>query len=261
MSKAAREAKAHTSWISPNPNHESALREFVDAIFQVEGRNRFLTDLTRFHKELAFYGAMNSLSQLLLKITSPGIPDFYQGEEIWDFNLVDPDNRRPVDFAARARLLDELKAAEQRDLAALLADLMVNWRDGRIKLYVTWKASRFRREQQDLFKEGEYVPLVAKGKARGNLCAFARKTRKQWAISVAPRFISRLVDPEQWPVGTDIWGSTSLLIPRGAPTAWKHVLTGQSVNAGWTLSHSSRLSVASVLQTFPVALLCAEADD
>ena len=169
---------------------------------------------------------MNSLSQVLLKISSPGVPDFYQGEELWDFNLVDPDNRRPVDFMTRARLLDELKAAEESDSSALLADLIDSWRDGRIKLYLTWKAARFRRQQKALFEQGGYLPLASAGMREGNVCAFARVAQMQWAICVAPRFFTRLVDPGQAPLGRDVWGSTSLLLPRGFPSIWKNVLTG-----------------------------------
>jgi (1->4)-alpha-D-glucan 1-alpha-D-glucosylmutase len=259
--KAARETKIFTNWIDPNPDHEAALQGFVEAIFQVEGRNRFLTDLTRFHKKISFYGALNSLSQVLLKIASPGVPDFYQGEELWDFNLVDPDNRSPVDFALRARFLDELKAAEQSDTATLLADVMANWQDGRIKLYLTWKAARFRHAERELFAEGTYMPLVAIGKARANVCAFARKTPKQWALSIAPRFFTRLVDPGQPPLGHLVWGSTGVLLPRGAPLTWKNVFTGQQVRATRTAGRVSRLPLASMLEVFPVALLHAKVEE
>jgi len=261
MVKAAREAKVFTNWIEPNPGHEAALQDFVEAVFRADVKNRFWADLTHFQKEVVFYGALNSLSQVLLKICSPGVPDFYQGEELWDFNLVDPDNRRPIDFPSRARLLDELKAAEQRDSAALVADLVEHWQDGRIKLYLTWKAARFRREYKKLFEEGSYVPLPATGRVASNICAFARRVQKQWVVSVAPRFFTRLVDPGQPPLGSDVWGSSALSLPRGAPLTWRNVLTGQLVNAKSAAGHQSRLSLATLFKTFPVALLYANSED
>ncbi len=261
MVKAAREAKNFTNWINPNADHEDALQDFVEAIFHVEGKNRFLTDLDHFQKDIAYYGSLNSLSQVLLKIASPGVPDFYQGEELWDFNLVDPDNRRPVDFAARARLLDKLKAGERSDLSALLAGITANWQDGSVKLYLTWKAANFRRAEKELFEEGKYIRLPATGKAGDNVCAFARSARKRWAISIAPRFFTRLVGSGQPPVGREVWGATSLLLPRGAPLTWKNVLTGQLVKAKGARGRQSRLPLASALETFPVALLYAETEE
>jgi (1->4)-alpha-D-glucan 1-alpha-D-glucosylmutase len=255
MIKAAREAKVFTNWIEPNPSHEAALQDFVETVLRADGRNRFVEDLTRFQKDVAFYGALSSLSQVLLKICSPGVPDFYQGEELWDFNLVDPDNRRPVDFVTRVALLDELKAAEQRDASALLADLVEHWQDGRIKLYLTWKAARFRREYKKLFEEGSYVPLLTTGRIASTICAFARRVQKEWVVSVAPRFFTHLVDPGQPPFGRDVWGSSALPLPRGAPLIWKNVLTGGVVKAKGAAGQQNRLSLASVFESFPVALL------
>jgi len=261
MVKAAREAKIFTNWINPNADHEAVLQDFVEAIFREEGKNRFLTDLSHFQKDIAYYGALNSLSQVLLKIASPGVPDFYQGEELWDFNLVDPDNRRPVDFAARTKILDELKVDEQRDLTALLADITANWRDGRIKLYLTWKAAKFRRAEKGLFEEGKYIRLPSTGKAGDSVCAFAREAGKRWALAIAPRLFTRLVDPGRAPVGHEVWGATALLLPRGTPLTWTNVLTGQSVMAKGARGGQIRLPLASALETFPVALLFAEAEE
>ena len=125
-------------------------------------------------------------------------------------------------------------------------------------MYLTWKAVRFRREQKTLFEEGEYVPLLVKGKAETNVCAFSRNHRKRWAISVTPRFFTRLVEPSQAPLGRDVWGSSSLLLPRGAPSIWKNVLTGKDVKAKEITGRPSGLPLASVLEKFPVALLYAE---
>jgi (1->4)-alpha-D-glucan 1-alpha-D-glucosylmutase len=260
MLKAAREAKTFTNWIDPDPKYEAELDSFIEGIFQADETNRFLGDFSQLQQDVRFYGAFNSLSQVLLKICSPGVPDFYQGEELWDFSLVDPDNRRPVDFLARARLLDELKAAEQRDLSALVADLVEHWEDGRIKMYLTWKAARFRREQKQLFEAGEYLPLFVKGKAETNVCAFARNERTQWALSVAPRFFTRLVEPNQPPLGREVWGSSSLLLPPGAPSIWKNVLTGKDVKVKANAGRPSSLPLASVFENFPVAVLHGESE-
>ena len=138
MVKAAREAMVHTKWTHPNVRHEQALIHFVKSITKESEDNAFLPDFLRLHREIAYCGALNSLAQLLLKITIPGVPDFYQGSELWDFRLVDPDNRGPVDFEKRVRLLAELQQQEdQRGRLDLIQDLLDHWQDGRIKLFVT----------------------------------------------------------------------------------------------------------------------------
>jgi (1->4)-alpha-D-glucan 1-alpha-D-glucosylmutase len=181
MVKAAREAKLFTSWIAPQEAYENALGEFIKRILDASEENRFLSDFLRFQKRVAFYGALNSLSQVLVKIGAPGLPDFYQGTELWDFSMVDPDNRRPVDFQQRARLLAELAAAEHGDRESLLHDILEHWQDGRIKLYLTWKALGFRGNHAELFAEGDYVPMIATGKKNENVCAFARRKGKDHA--------------------------------------------------------------------------------
>src|SRR5262249_55510889 len=157
--KAMREAKVHTSWISPNEAYENATRDFIHEILKPEKTNRFLKTFTEFHGPIARAGMFNSLVQTLLKITAPGVPDFYQGTELWDFSLVDPDNRRPVDYALRQKLLVSLPANNHGDRTTLVRQFLANPRDGRIKLYLTSRALRFRRDHQDLFATGNYLPL------------------------------------------------------------------------------------------------------
>jgi len=190
--KAAREAKIHTNWIDPDAEHEAALESFVDAILDTSARNRFLTDFLHFQQKIAFHGAMNSLAQLVLKIASPGLPDFYQGSELWDFSMVDPDNRRPVDYQKRVRLLDELKGEGSRDRIALVSALVDQWRDGRIKLFVTRTALEIRRANADLFAEGDYLPIGAKGRVKDNVCAFGRRKSGRWVLAVVPRLSTQL---------------------------------------------------------------------
>ena len=143
--KAAREAKIHTSWIDPDEAHEKALLSFVDGVLEDEASNKFLEDFFKFQQKIAFYGAINSLGQSLLKVLSPGVPDLYQGTELWDLSLVDPDNRRPVDFSTRIKLLDELKGHELGGPEGFAKELLANWRDGGIKLYLLSEALEFRR--------------------------------------------------------------------------------------------------------------------
>ncbi|HVB97999.1 MAG TPA: malto-oligosyltrehalose synthase [Candidatus Dormibacteraeota bacterium] len=252
--KAAREAKVYTSWIAPAPEHEEALAEFVERILDTSEENRFLKDFSRFQKRIAFHGALNSLSQLLLKIVSPGIPDFYQGSELWDFSLVDPDNRRPVDFPKRERMLAELAAGEHNGAEALAEQMLLHWPDGRIKLYLTRKALEFRRAHTELFLEGDYVPLRASGKKNENVCAFARRRGSAWAIAAVPLFTTRLVELNQMPLGERTWGASAILLPDDAPRQWRNAFTGETVRAG-SARRKKWLSLKSVLRTLPVALL------
>jgi (1->4)-alpha-D-glucan 1-alpha-D-glucosylmutase len=255
--KAAREAKLHTSWLAPNADHEAALESFVDAVLKPSSANRFLADFLRLEKSVAHYGALYSLGQVLGKIAAPGVPDFYQGSEIWDFSLVDPDNRRPVDFASRAALLEELKRRDAEDPAVLVAELLDNWADGRIKMYLTWKALGFRREMHSLFLDGDYIALDAAGRAAEHLCAFARRWGDHWAVAVIPRQLVALINPGEMPLGRAVWGQTALVLPKDAPAGWRNVITGERV-AIVTEKKQKRLRAADALATFPVALLTEE---
>lgn len=254
MLKAVREAKVHTSWIQEDSAHEAAVQEFVAAILDPAAKGRFLADFARFQKKIAFYGAINALGQTLLKITSPGLPDFYQGTELWNLRLVDPDNRGPVDFAGRIRALDELKQQQARGPANLLPELLGKWEDGRIKLYLTWKALNLRRERHELFSEGEYVPLAAEGSTRDNVVAFARRRGEQWAVVAAPRLVTQLADQDQWPLGTKVWGTAAVLLPRGAPPNWRNALTGEAVKTS-VRNRMPALRLSSLFASFPVALI------
>ncbi len=251
--KAVREAQVHSDWIEPNTAYEKAFTDFAEEILKPSGKNRFLKDLLDFQKWISFYGAINGLAQVLLKIAAPGVPDFYQGTELWDFSLVDPDNRRPVDFAKRRRLLSAQLSAKQ---GANLEDLLKNWNDGRVKLYVTWKALQFRRTRAGLFRQGEYVELQSAGREAGSLCAFARCTESAWAIAAVPRFSARRVRPGAFPLGRRAWGKSALLLPRDAPDHWVNIFTGEELRAS---SENRRrvLTLRSVFQRFPVALLSA----
>jgi (1->4)-alpha-D-glucan 1-alpha-D-glucosylmutase len=252
--KAAKEAKVHTSWIHPNPDYERALGGFVQSILSASKRNRFLKDFLRFQKRVAFYGALNSLGQVLLKIASPGVPDFYQGTELWDFSLVDPDNRRPVDYEKRARLTDELKKRERQEPSALIPELLSSWRDGRIKLFLTYKALCFRRSQSDLFLDGDYIPIYASGSKKKHVFAFVRKKDGILVVAAVPRLLTKLVSVSEFPLGRKVWGRSVLHLPAQAPKEWLNVLTGETIKASFRAGKKV-LPLEGVFQCFPVAFL------
>ena len=257
MLKAMREAKVHTSWISPNSLHEDAALYFIETILTDSPQNSFLQDFASFQELTANCGIFNSLSQLLLKLTSPGIPDIYQGNELWDFSLVDPDNRRFIDFDRRQQLLDELITGEKRDGSLKIANEVVAQRhDGRIKLYLTYKALNFRRAQQTLFESGRYLPLEVEGSRREHVCAFERSSNECTVLVVVPRFCSRLIaDSNGLPLGAQVWQDTRILQPFDTATSsYRNLLTGELLQLEH-LDGQSSLPLHKILSAFPVALL------
>lgn len=244
--KAVREAKTHSNWFSPNEAYEAALRDFVTAIFR-PGANAFLRDFVQFFERIASRGACNSLSQLLLKMTSPGIPDFYQGSGLWQFRLTDPDNRNLVDYRERTEVLERFLTA--KDGEPCPRELLENWRDGRVKFYLAQRALKFRRAHKELFMHGGYAPLYATGANKECVCSFYRHYEGSWAITVVPRLIAKLAKPGAFPVG-DAWARTALLLPRSAPSSWKNVLTCETITAS-----RRALGLAEVFKNLPVALL------
>jgi (1->4)-alpha-D-glucan 1-alpha-D-glucosylmutase len=249
MVKAVREAMVHTRWTVPNTDHENALVEFVASILVDCPENRFLHDFEGFAQRIAHYGAFNSLSQLLVKIASPGVADFYQGTELWDLRLVDPDNRRSVDFAMRNALLATLCKDDHT-----LTELVDHWQDGRIKMYLTQKALEFRRNHPALMLRGDYLPLTAVGAKQDCVIAFARRYRGDWSVAIVPRFTTRLVDETGSPVGASVWGNTRVVLPQGSPKTWLNVLDDENLASS---SDGARncLFVGDVLRQLPVGLL------
>jgi (1->4)-alpha-D-glucan 1-alpha-D-glucosylmutase len=249
MEKAMREAQVHTSWTDVNEGYEEGVAGFVDVL--LSATNPFLQEFLPFQRRVARIGALNSLSQSLLKLTVPGVPDVYQGNEIWDFSLVDPDNRRPVDFDLRKRLLADLRRLDLSNARALLKD--GSWQDGRPKLYLIWKALKMRRESSELFEDGGYVALQAVGERREHIVAFARWYGGEVAITVAPRLYAKMMDAEGPLVAApEAWGDTSILLPAElAEVSYRNVLTGEIVVAEEQMS----LGIGRLLRNFPVALL------
>ncbi len=257
MLKASKEAKLNTSWINPNAAYDEALKNFVARILDPRPDNRFLADFTKFHRPIARLGMLNSLAQVLIKITAPGVPDFYQGSELWDFSLVDPDNRRPVDFATRSALLADLQERiASGDVSGLARDLVEHWGDGRIKLYTIHRALICRRQAPLLFQAGDYVPLSTVGDHAVHVCAFARRRATGIILTVVPRLTSPLTgDGTRLPLGRAVWGDTRVLLPRDFPgRPYLNLLTGTELQPASSNSERS-LALGEVLAEFPVALL------
>ena len=212
MEKALREAKVHTSWISPNTEYESAFQSFLAAILDRSPGNNFLTAFQRFQAMIARPGMFNSLSQTVLKITSPGVPDFYQGTEVWNFSLTDPDNRRPVDYELLRRLLRRLRDAEDQNIENLIDRLIQDPVDGAIKLYVTRSALRFRRANRELFAKGSYTGLRVAGKKQRHVITFSRSYRHREVVVVVGRFFALLLADRSLPVGKETWSDTAVIL-------------------------------------------------
>jgi (1->4)-alpha-D-glucan 1-alpha-D-glucosylmutase len=234
LAKALREAKQNSSWLAPQQDYERAVQDFVDRI--LAPNSPFVPDLLEFQQRLAYCGIRNGLSQLLLKSTCPGVPDFYQGTEFWQFSLVDPDNRRAVDYARRSAMLDALRRRETEDCINLVRELAADPTRDEMKLFVTYKALGFRRSHAALFGRGEYVPLTVRGACAAHVCAFARIWERQQAVVIAPRWMAHLTD----------WADTEVAPANASDTDWQDALTGL-VPASWR--------VADLLREFPVALL------
>ena len=203
--KAAREAKVHTRWIAPNHEHENALTAFTEAILDESDHNEFLKDFQKSQARLAYCGALNSLSQVLLKIASPGVPDFYQGTELWDFSLVDPDNRRPVDFPQRAQLLHDVKLKAKKDPGALIQELLPNWQNGAVKLYITYQALNFRQGSPGPVFTGGLHPHHDLGPQSQQVVAFARRQENSWAVVVAARLFTKIFPAEALAYDPEVW--------------------------------------------------------
>ncbi len=253
--KAVREAKEHTAWIKPDTEYEDAFVSFVERILSTDEGNRFFEEFRLFQQKIAHYGMFNSLTQTILKIASPGTPDFYQGSELWDLNLVDPDNRRPVDYGIRMRYLEEIESRGRSNPLVLIDELCARRNDGRIKMFLTMKALRARRERGDLFHRGEYLPLESSGKYARHIVAFARRHDDRWAITVAPRLLTSVVRPGELPTGLRVWEDTRVHLPRSHPTAWKNIITGMSLE-----TDGDEVAAGTVLEHFPVAFLFDEED-
>jgi (1->4)-alpha-D-glucan 1-alpha-D-glucosylmutase len=252
MLKALKEAKVHTSWITPNTDYEQAVLSFTRAILDRREGAAFLDDLAALQKKVAWFGMFNSLSQTVLKLGAPGVADVYQGNELWDFSLVDPDNRRPVDFELRRQLLETIIARSgEGDRLGLTRQLLESCPDGRIKLYVSQRLLCLRRERPGLFVGGGYVPL----RADPHLAAFARTSNGQTLVIVAPLLIATLMRGSLAPpIGAEVWRDQRLALPGEVGRVFEDLFTGRRLNA-IERRGGADLKVAEVLADFPVAAL------
>src|SRR5271169_5692540 len=239
MIKAVREGKQKSSWSNPNTAYEAALQRFVQTVLDATRANPFLVEFHAFGETLGRLGAIASLSQLVLKLTVPGVPDIYQGGELWDFSLVDPDNRRPVDWGTRRALLETVAAAQPRDLVP-------DWKDGREKLFVTHRLLALRRAHPRLFTEGDYRPVEVAGDRSGHLCALARSHDGVSLIAAVPRLTFQLYGGGE---AAD-WGGAEIVLPSGG--------TRRDVFTGRRLDRQDRVAAAELFAEFPVSVLIGE---
>ena len=254
--KAVREAKVYTGWLKPDNDYEDAFLAFIEKILEPSKDNAFLGQLRQWTRKIARFGALNSLSQTLLKLTCPGVPDLYQGTELWDLHFVDPDNRQAVDFELRRKFLAEIKKREKENLQPLLLDLLTHWEDGQVKLFLIYKVLNFRRRQQELFQNGSYVPLAVSGMAASRVCAFARRDSAVWSVVAVPRLSTVIFSTENAPLGRQgSWEDTALELPGDSPATWSDVFTRETLPEGKTADGKRYLYLRDLLRDFPVALL------
>lgn len=256
--KAAREAKVRTSWLNPDNDYESALTDYVRALLPDDLQGPFLADFQPFAARVARLGALNSLSQTLLKLTCPGVPDFYQGTELIDLSLVDPDNRRPVDYAHRAALLDGVSGVAGGEHASAL---FASPEDGRAKLYLISRVLAFRRAHAALFRDGSYVPLAVQGERADNVCAFARvlgegradRGGDRGCVVIAPRWFARLMGQDDRFPPANAWSNTRIEAPPLADE-FENLLTGERV-AVMEQGGGRWLTASALLAVLPVTVL------
>ena len=242
--KAVREAKVHTAWLRPDEEYEQAFFSFIDRILETK-ESDFWQQFRPFQKQIAEYGIYNSLAQVLIKSTAPGVPDLYQGAELWELSLVDPDNRRPVDYQQRIEFLEDIKAKNELDILQLIKELIEAKENGKIKLFLTHQLLQARKEYSEIFSNGDYQPIEVTGKYQNHLVAFARNYGDKTIVAIAPRFLTGIIKPGQLPLGIEVWSDTSLKL---AHKNWHNLIDRQTIV-------DENLAVGEILQNFPVALL------
>jgi (1->4)-alpha-D-glucan 1-alpha-D-glucosylmutase len=253
MLKAIRESKQNTSWINQNTAYENAVSSFVKALLNPSARNRFLNDFVPFQRLVARIGLWNSLSQTLLKLTTPGVPDIYQGNDLWDFSLVDPDNRRPVDYGQRRQAFESIQSWGGNLDATLVSRLLETPEDGRLKLYLIWKTLGLRKEWPDIFERGEYLPLTVQGARANHVVAFTRRFDNASVLVVVPRLVASLLgDSHLPPIGSNVWEDTHIHVPFcGSSGKYRNAFTGE---VGDPPKADAKIAVSELLAHFPAAL-------
>jgi len=231
----------------PNEEYEKNYTLFAEEILSRNRKNDFHDDFIPFQRKVAHYGMINSLSQVILKIMSPGIPDFYQGTELWDFSLVDPDNRQPVDYELRKKLLAEIKSCTVNDNADLINSFTSGVKDGKIKLFTIYHSLKLRNGNSDLFEKGSYLKLEPKGEKRTNIFSFARNFEDKWIVVIVPRFSTELVNEYEFPVGEKVWKDTFVELP--LHKRFKNIFTNEEFIEG------NKICMSTAMRKFPGAVL------
>jgi (1->4)-alpha-D-glucan 1-alpha-D-glucosylmutase len=259
--KSAREAKLATSWADPKPAYEEAYAAFVARLFDASRSNPFLDDFAEFHAGMIAYPAMlASLSQLVMKLTVPGVPDIYQGADLWDLSLVDPDNRRPVDFGLRETLLQAIASAKSKDQdfpAGRFSDMLAGWRDGRIKLFITQALLGLRAADPELFRSGSYEPLQSRGERADHVIAFTRRLGERRLLVMAGRLFAGLVKKTRQAYdGAAVWGDTAVGCEAEPVLEWTSLLTGECIRPQLR-GQTACLPCARALKALPVGVFLA----
>jgi (1->4)-alpha-D-glucan 1-alpha-D-glucosylmutase len=251
MVKCLREAKINSSWHSPDEKYEAGVISFLRGILDQSGsQNLFMEEFVSFCRTAAYYGFFNSLSMSLIKIAAPGVPDCFQGSELMNLNLVDPDNRRPVDYEKRKMLMRKIhEASRDGRMDPFPEPLQLIAAADRLKLFLITKSLEVRKQYPRLFLDGSYIPVNITGRFSRHVVSFARRLENQWSIIAVPRFLAGLITPQQTPLGSTVWEDTAAVLPPGAPSRWQNALTGQD----FTLKNN--LPMGELFQLFPGALL------
>lgn len=246
QTKALREAKQVSDWVMPNVAYEEGCRDFLHAILEVHPGNRFLPKLVEMVNRVMAAGCVNSLAQAVLRMMSPGVPDLYQGSDFWDFSLVDPDNRRPVDYGARMQSLPRSDMPMSGRISSISG-----WQSGLVKQRIILQSLQLRAQEPDLFARGEYLPLDIVGPQSGHVIGFARRAQGRAAIVLVTRLSANLLAEDGQPlVPAARWADTTVLLPDVPNSTWLEVFSGGTLRI-----KSGRLAVGEALAVLPVAVL------
>jgi (1->4)-alpha-D-glucan 1-alpha-D-glucosylmutase len=259
MRKAIREAKENSNWANPNQCYESDLTDFLTTVLESE---EFHASFLPFQRKVAYFGMLNSLSQTLIKLTAPGVPDIYQGNELWELSLVDPDNRRTVDYQARSAALQDLKTRFGSTLAPTVRQIRAltrNMENGRIKLYTIWRTLAVRNQWPEVFARGEYIPLGIHGEKAKHLVAFARQSEDRLFVIAVPRLCAELLGGRlRLPCNGEIWRETRIEVPQTFHHRFRNLLTGEAIESEPGVHAAASVGAAQLFANFPVALLMAQ---
>jgi malto-oligosyltrehalose synthase len=247
LQKALREAKTHSNWTEPNEEYEGAAKEF--AVKLLDKSSAFWKSFEPIYTKVADFGIVNALAQVVLKYTCPGVPDLYQGTELWDFSLVDPDNRRAIDYEEREKLLNELEVQATHEHKDLMSHLWENRYSAKIKLWLVHSLLQIRKEHQELFSEGEYLPLTIEGSFSDNALAFARHFNHEWMVIVVPLHLAQLSKQQNAKILSVDWKDTAVALPDNAPTSFEHLFSRAKG------LHQNRIRLQDIFANLPLAIL------